>query len=83
MGLKFAVVGCGAIAEAYFLPVLRKRPNLCSKLWIIDPDQARLKSVSSQFGIDAVATSLDQVLDDIDAAVIATPHDTHSSSAWR
>jgi predicted dehydrogenase len=77
MGLKFAVVGCGAIAEAYFLPVLTTRPDLCSKLWVIDSNPGRLQAVSNQFGIAATASSLDQVLDEIDAAVIATPHDTH------
>jgi predicted dehydrogenase len=76
-GMKFAVVGCGAIAEAYFLPVLTKRHDLCSKLWIIDSNPARLRAMSNQFGIDAAASSLDQVLDDIEVAVIATPHDTH------
>lgn len=76
-GLKFAVVGCGAIAEGYFLPVLSKRRDLCSKLWLIDPNSARLALMSSQFGIQTTASSLDKVLDGIDAAVIATPHDTH------
>jgi predicted dehydrogenase len=76
-GLKFAVVGCGAIAEAYFLPVLTTRRDLCSTLSIIDPNPARLQAMSNQFGIDATASSLDQVLGVIDAAVIATPHDTH------
>jgi predicted dehydrogenase len=75
--MKFAVVGCGAVAEAYFLPVLTTRRDLCSRLWIIDPNPARLEAMSNQFGIDAAASSLDQVLDAIDAAVIATPHDTH------
>jgi len=76
-GLKFAVVGCGAIAETYFLPVLSRRRDLCSKLWIVDPNPTRLEAMSSQFGIQATASSLDLVLDAIDAAVIATPHDTH------
>jgi predicted dehydrogenase len=77
MAVKLAVVGCGAIAEAYFLPVLTTRADTCSKLWLIDSNPGRLKAVSNQFGISATASSLDQVLDDIDAAVIATPHDTH------
>lgn len=74
---KFAVVGCGAIAEAYFLPVLTRRRDLCSKLWIVDPNPARLQATSNMFGIRTTAISLQGVLDDIDAAVIATPHDTH------
>lgn len=76
-GMKFAVVGCGAIAETYFLPVLTRRRDLCSALCIIDPNPARLEAMSNQFGIDAAVSSLDRVLDAIDAAVIATPHHTH------
>ena len=76
-GLKFAVIGCGAIAESYFLPVLTTRRDLCSALSIIDSDPARLAAVSNRFRIGTAAPSLDQVLDTVDAAVIATPHDTH------
>jgi len=75
--LKIAVVGCGAIAESYYLPVLTTRSDLCSELWIVDPNSARLESMSKQFRIDMTASSLDQVLDAIDAAVIATPHGNH------
>jgi predicted dehydrogenase len=77
VGLKIAVVGCGAIAESYYLPVLTTRSDLCSELWIVDPNSARLESMSKLFGIDMAASSLDKVLDAIDAAVIATPHDNH------
>ncbi len=75
--LRFAVIGCGAIAESYYLPVLTSRRDLCSELWIVDPEPARLETVSRQFKIPNVATSLSQVLDKIDAAAIASPHDTH------
>jgi predicted dehydrogenase len=50
VGLRFAVIGCGAIAESYFFPVLARRSRLCSHLWAIDPDPQRLAAVSQQFG---------------------------------
>lgn len=75
---RFAVVGCGAIAESFFLPVLAKRPDLCSSLWLVDGNPERLQAMAKLFGITTTAPRLDQrVLDNIDAAVIATPHDTH------
>jgi predicted dehydrogenase len=79
-GLRFAVIGCGAIAEEYFLPVLAKQPSLCSALWAVDSDPARLAAVSKQFGAKA-APSLDQVLDVVDAGVVATPHSAHFAIA--
>jgi predicted dehydrogenase len=77
LALKFAVVGCGAIAESYFLPVLTRRRDLCATLSIVDPDPARLEAISKQFGISSAASSLNEVLDAVDAAVIASPHHTH------
>jgi predicted dehydrogenase len=79
-GLRFAVIGCGAMAEAYFLPVLARRPDLCSVLWAVDPDPARLAAVSKQFGVKT-ASSLEQVVDAVDAAVVAAPHDAHFAIA--
>jgi predicted dehydrogenase len=80
VGLRFAVIGCGAIAEAYFLPVLVKRPDLCSVLWAVDPDPGRLAAVSKQPGV-RTALSLEEVADDLDAAVVAAPHNAHFALA--
>jgi predicted dehydrogenase len=75
---RFAMVGCGAIAETYFLPVLAGHAELCSSLWLIDRNKGRLRTMAEQFGVTTIATDLEQVLDKVDAAVVATPHDTHS-----
>lgn len=72
------MIGCGAIAESFFLPVLAKRRDLCSDLWLIDANAERLKAMAQKFGVSKISSKLDQwVIDSIDAAVIATPHDTH------
>jgi predicted dehydrogenase len=74
---RFAVIGCGAIAEAFYLPTLTERRDLCSALWIVDANPVRLKTMSQKFQISTVAASLEHVLDQIDVGVVATPHDTH------
>jgi predicted dehydrogenase len=68
------------MAEAYFLPVLARRPDLCSRLWAVDPDPARLAVVSQQFDVKT-ASSLDEILDFFDAAVVAAPHSAHFAIA--
>jgi predicted dehydrogenase len=74
---RVAIIGCGAIAESFFLPVLAKRPDLCSGLWLVDSGATRLEAMGKTFGVKNLTTSLDTVMDKIDAAIICTPHDTH------
>jgi predicted dehydrogenase len=75
---RFAVIGCGAIAESYFLPILSTRPDLCADLHLVDANTDRLGAMAERFRVTKVATSLDDVLDSIDAAIIATPHASHA-----
>lgn len=74
---RFAMVGCGAIAESYFLPALIARPNLCSALFLVDSNPERLAETSRRFAISRTSTRLESIIGDVDVAVIATPHDTH------
>jgi predicted dehydrogenase len=74
---RFAMVGCGAIAESFFLPALTSGRDFCSGVWIVDSNPDRLAATAQQFAIPHSATELESVIDEIDAAVIATPHDTH------
>lgn len=45
--------------------------------YVVDPDRARADALASTFGIKA-APQLDDVLDDIDAAIVAAPSELHS-----
>ena len=74
---RFAMVGCGAIAESYFLPALTAKRNLCSALCLVDSNPERLAVTARRFAITQTSTRLESVIGDVDAAIIATPHDTH------
>ncbi len=76
-GLRFGVIGCGAISEAFYLPVLSAKRSICSELHLVDTEPRRLAAMARQFGATTTASSLNDVLDQIDAAVIATPHASH------
>jgi predicted dehydrogenase len=82
-GLKFALIGCGAIAESFYIPVLSREHSICSELHLVDPNPDRLEDLGRRFRVTSAGASLDPVLDHIDAAIIATPPDTHFPLASR
>lgn len=75
--LRVAVVGCGAIAEKYHLPALAQRAGLLKQIVLVDPDIPRATALAATLSGARVAKSYEHVLDDIDAAIIATPPSLH------
>jgi predicted dehydrogenase len=82
-GIKFALIGCGAIAEYFYIPVLSRDHSICSELHLVDPNPDRLEDLGRRFRVTSAGASFDPVLDRIDAAIIATPPDTHFPLAAR
>jgi predicted dehydrogenase len=79
--LRFGVVGCGAISEALYLPVLSKAKSICSELHLLDSQPERLAASASKYRANSQTTSLPELIARIDAAVIATPPLTHAPIA--
>jgi predicted dehydrogenase len=57
--------------------------SICSELHLVDPNPDRLADLGRRFRVTSAGASLDPVLDHIDAAIIATPPDTHFPLASR
>jgi len=74
---RLAVVGCGAIAELFHLPALERYPDAMSHAVLVDPNTMRAADLAQRFGAGGIATSLDEVFDSIDGALILTPHRLH------
>lgn len=72
-----AVVGCGAIAENYHLPALVRRSDVRERLILVDPDHDRAREMARRFGVEQTAGSLDDVLSELDGAVLAVPPALH------
>lgn len=72
-----AIVGCGAISESFHLPALAADEAVRERLVLIDRDLARARELAARFGVSTVAADLEEVIDSIDGAVIAVPHQLH------
>lgn len=76
-----AVIGCGAAASQFCLPVLSKYPGFRESVILVDRDLDQVRSVASKFGIPKYSTDYRSVSDNIRAAVIMTPHHLHAEQS--
>ena len=80
--LRVAIVGAGLVAARHHLPaVLACADAELSAL--VDTTAERARALATRLGLAAtrVATAVDDVLDTVDAAVIATPNASHDDLA--
>ena len=74
---RIAVIGCGAISDSFHLPGLKQIKNEKLDIVLVDPDEGRASALAAKHGVSSHFRSHHDVLDRIDAAVIASPHHTH------
>lgn len=73
--LKIAVIGCGNIAQAFHLPIL-KYQNQVKVLWLVDTNSSNLKKAALWHPSSNQTTSLKDI-EGVDAVLIATPPGFH------
>ena len=77
--IKIALVGCGALAKTFYLPVLKRLGiNLFA---LVDPSMEKTKELAKQWSIKKVIASPEEIVDVVDAAIIASPNFLHTSQA--
>ncbi|UCD37826.1 MAG: Gfo/Idh/MocA family oxidoreductase [Fidelibacterota bacterium] len=74
---RLALIGCGAIAESFYLPALARHQNVMDQLILVDRDLARLDLLGNQHGIDRRETDYQRILGEVDGAIVATPPALH------
>lgn len=78
--VPLAIVGCGAIAESYYLPALAAMPAAQrAATWLVDPFLPRARDLARRFGLPPgqVAPDAAALPAEVTAAVNATPSHLH------
>jgi predicted dehydrogenase len=76
---QIAIIGCGAIADQYYLPALAAEPRLRAATWIVDPSAERRAEMCRKFGIPSnqQLASAEDLDPSVHIAVNATPSHMH------
>ncbi|MGA9362898.1 MAG: Gfo/Idh/MocA family oxidoreductase [Bacteroidota bacterium] len=74
-----AVIGCGAISEAFYLPALSSYPEVLQRLILVDSDAARARKMGERFHVATRLTDYRDIIGSLDGAIVAVPHHLHYS----
>lgn len=77
MSPRLALVGCGAIAQKFYLPALSRHPSVMEHLILVDRDAARAQTLAREFKVNHFLTDYRHVLGKVDGAIIAVPNHLH------
>jgi predicted dehydrogenase len=78
--VRLGVIGCGAVASIHHLPAIALSERAEAAV-LVDADAGRAKALAGRFGVPETATGYEQVLDRIEAAVLALPNHLHAPVA--
>jgi predicted dehydrogenase len=77
---RIALVGCGAIADSFYLPCLVKLRS-AETLVLVDNDEARRQSAAAKYRLNLTMADYTAALKDVSAVILAVPHHLHYSMA--
>jgi predicted dehydrogenase len=72
-----AVIGCGAIAETFYLPALVQVPRLAKSLVLVDSNRERAAALGAKFGMTNTAGDYRDIIGGVRGAIVAVPHHLH------
>jgi predicted dehydrogenase len=70
---RIAVIGCGAIAESYYLPALARHAGILEALILVDQNIDRAQRMAAAFNVKQLVADYREVLEKVDGVIIALP----------
>ncbi len=75
--IKLGLVGCGAVAERYYLPILQEHPEICKGLHLVDKNVDQAKGLAEQLDGARYTDDYNEILDKVQGVIVAVPHQLH------
>jgi predicted dehydrogenase len=75
--LKIGLIGCGAIAETYYLPALSRYPGLMANLILVDRDENQLEKNAQKYHLENTLRDFQELPENMDGVIIALPTHLH------
>lgn len=74
---RIAIIGCGAFTESAYLPAIAKHPSVLERLVLVDSNKERAKGVASAYDVHDYLCDYNDILNEVDAAIVAVPNYIH------
>lgn len=74
--LRFGIIGCGAIAEQYYLPAF-EQVQQAKVTHLVDMDESRGKAIADQFDVPSFTHTYEHLYNQVDGVIVATPPNSH------
>jgi predicted dehydrogenase/nucleoside-diphosphate-sugar epimerase len=74
---KIAIIGCGTVAQRYYVPVLKELPEIKEKVLLVDRDRRNAEMLQDILGSGEIYLDHRSVLGKADGVLILLPHDLH------
>ena len=75
--IRIGIVGCGAVTSKSHLPALEGIKGV-KVTALADPQISRTQEIASRFGVPKAAADYREIMDDVDALILALPHHLHA-----
>ncbi len=74
---KIAIIGCGTVAQRYYVPALKRHPELAEGLFFVDMNTGNAEAMRKELKRGQVRRSYSDVLSEVNGAVVLLPHFLH------
>lgn len=75
--LKIVILGCGAAAHRYYVPALKKYPEICKKLCLVDKNITQAEKLAFEFGGGEVFDDYKLIIGKVQGVINLLPNFLH------